>query len=568
MAQPEVLPVEKYKDDFMKIAIYSRKSKFTGKGDSIENQIQLCKEYISAHFEADSEDALIYEDEGFSGGTTDRPQYQQLLHDAAGKKFDLLLCYRLDRISRNIGDFAALIDRLQNYGIGFVSIREQFDTTTPMGRAMMYIASVFAQLERETIAERIRDNMLQLAKTGRWLGGITPTGFVSKEIVTTDDEGKQRKAYRLQMVRSEITTVKLIFDKFLELRSLTKLETYFMQHDIKSKNGKYYSRFALRSILCNPVYATADRAIYDHLVTNGCDIYASQEDFDGEHGIMAYNKTLQKKHTSNKIRDISEWILAVGKHKGVISSNQWIETQTLLMQNKSKSFRKVKNSESLLSGVLRCSTCGSFMRPRTAGRVNSNGEQTFYYMCELKEKSHKQLCSMKNANGNELDNLVIDEIKKLSGSASGLGKKISADMGGLNETQNAITSEIDTISMAIKANSAAITNLVDNVSQSQDTAASKYLIDKINTLDAQNSKFKSRLLQLQESAQNNRFDRDSIGTIDNLVTTFASTIDTLDVTDKRNLLRGIVDRITWDGKDALINLYSKEKKFPQCEYSK
>ncbi len=165
----------------MKIAIYSRKSRFTGKGDSIENQIQLCKEYISGHYKADeSSDILIYEDEGFSGGTTDRPQYKQLLCDAENKNFDLLLCYRLDRISRNIGDFSSLIDSLQDLGIGFVSIREQFDTTTPMGRAMMYITSVFAQLERETIAERIRDNMLQLAKTGRWLGRRDPYRFFLK----------------------------------------------------------------------------------------------------------------------------------------------------------------------------------------------------------------------------------------------------------------------------------------------------------------------------------------------------------------------------------------------------
>ena len=156
----------------MKVAIYSRKSKFTGKGDSVENQIEMCKEYIRTHFE-DAE-VVIYEDEGFSGGTIDRPEFKHMLLDAKKKKFNVLMCYRLDRVSRNVADFSTLLDDLSLYDIAFVSIREQFDTSTPMGRAMLYIASVFAQLERETIAERIRDNMLQLAKTGRWLGGITP----------------------------------------------------------------------------------------------------------------------------------------------------------------------------------------------------------------------------------------------------------------------------------------------------------------------------------------------------------------------------------------------------------
>ncbi|WDU84245.1 recombinase family protein [Caloramator sp. Dgby_cultured_2] len=154
----------------MKFAIYSRKSKFTEKGDSVENQVIMCKEFIEKNFK-DIESILVYEDEGFSGGNTNRPEFQRLLKDAKEKKFDVLICYRLDRISRNIAHFSLLINQLQELGISFISIREQFDTSTPMGRAMMYIASVFAQLERETIAERVRDNMLELAKSGRWLGG-------------------------------------------------------------------------------------------------------------------------------------------------------------------------------------------------------------------------------------------------------------------------------------------------------------------------------------------------------------------------------------------------------------
>ncbi|SHK88711.1 Resolvase, N terminal domain [Clostridium cavendishii DSM 21758] len=148
-------------------AIYSRKSVFTGKGESIENQIELCKEYTTKHFDEKAPKFLIYEDEGFSGGNTNRPKFQELLKDVKANKVDILICYRLDRISRNVADFSITLELLQKHNVAFVSIKEQFDTTTPMGRAMVYISSVFAQLERETIAERVRDNMLQLAKTGR-----------------------------------------------------------------------------------------------------------------------------------------------------------------------------------------------------------------------------------------------------------------------------------------------------------------------------------------------------------------------------------------------------------------
>ena len=127
------------------IVIYSRKSKFTGKGESIENQIEMCRQYIRLQFGDDAaEQALVYEDEGFSGGTLERPQFKKMMADAKSKHFRAIVVYRLDRISRNIGDFAKLIEQLNGMKIDFISIKEQFDTSSPMGRAMMYISSVFS----------------------------------------------------------------------------------------------------------------------------------------------------------------------------------------------------------------------------------------------------------------------------------------------------------------------------------------------------------------------------------------------------------------------------------------
>ena len=140
----------------MKFKIYSRKSVFTGKGECIENQVEMCRDYIFANFPGSEDcDITVYEDEGFSGKNLDRPQFQRMMRDIKRDKPDCLVCYRLDRISRNVGDFAALIEELGRRGVAFVCIREKFDTGTPMGKAMMYIASVFAQLERETIAEDV-----------------------------------------------------------------------------------------------------------------------------------------------------------------------------------------------------------------------------------------------------------------------------------------------------------------------------------------------------------------------------------------------------------------------------
>ena len=268
--------------DIGQIVIYSRKSKFTGKGESIENQIEMCKQYIRLHFgEKEANRVLVYEDEGFSGGNLERPQFKKMMAEAKEKKFQAIVVYRLDRISRNIGDFAKLIEKLNGMKIDFISIKEQFDTSSPMGRAMMYISSVFSQLERETIAERIRDNMHELSKTGRWLGGVPPTGYQSESISSITIDGKTKRACKLKAIPEEISLVTLVFDKFLETGSLTKTETYLLQNGYTTKNGKQFTRFTIKGLLTNPVYMIADEFAYTYLKEKNVDLFSDESEFDG-----------------------------------------------------------------------------------------------------------------------------------------------------------------------------------------------------------------------------------------------------------------------------------------------
>ena len=130
----------------MKIAIYSRKSKFTGKGESIENQVEMCYNYIHQNMpNINDNDVYVYEDEGFSAKNLDRPMFKQMMKDLEEKHFDFIIVYRLDRISRNVSDFSGLVEELNKKNISFICIKEQFDTSTPIGRAMMYIASATTQ---------------------------------------------------------------------------------------------------------------------------------------------------------------------------------------------------------------------------------------------------------------------------------------------------------------------------------------------------------------------------------------------------------------------------------------
>ncbi len=556
----------------MKVAIYSRKSKFTGKGESIENQIELCKQYVKLHYSETAEsDILAYEDEGFSGGNIDRPQFKKMMKAANEKGFSAIICYRLDRISRNIGDFAKLIEELNDLSISFVSIKEQFDTASPLGRAMMYIASVFSQLERETIAERIRDNMHELAKTGRWLGGMTPTGYKSETIEKITIDGKVRKAYKLTFLPDEIETVKLIYDKFIETNSLTKVETYLIQHNIMTRSGKHFTRFSIKNILENPVYMTADLDSYSYFSQSDVELCFPKEEFDGSHGIMAYNKTLQKPGHSTRTRDMEDWIVAIGKHRGILSGRDWIAVQEMLNQNKSKSYRKPKSNTALLSGLLRCGGCGSYIRPKLTQRQNAKGELIYTYLCELKEKSHGHNCSIRNINGNILDKAVCAEITKLSEDNSVFLQQLKNYERSLTHNRGEYDTELENLNRIYHDNGQEITNLVSMLAKSDGTSAYDYITAQINELHKKNISLKNQIIDLKHFTKTCFLTDEQIEIIKDLLRSFASAFDTMTVEQKRTDLRILVSRIVWDGENVhifLLGANSENILIPQCDDSK
>lgn len=394
------------------IVIYSRKSRFTGKGESIGNQTELCREYIKLHFGEEAlEETFLYEDEGFSGGNLKRPGFQRMMAFVRKGDCRAIVVYRLDRISRNISDFAGLIEELSALGTAFISIREQFDTGTPMGRAMMYIASVFSQLERETIAERIRDNMRELARTGRWLGGTTPTGYTSEAVSSISLDGKTRKSCQLKLVPEEAKIVWKIYESYEATESLAGTEAELMKAGIRTKNGRSFTRFSIRAILENPVYLTADSDAWEYFDRAGTEVSSPRAAFDGLHGMLAYNRTRQEKGKKTEFLPTAEWIVAVGQHPGLIPGSRWVPVQENLKRNGSGAYRKPRGSENeaLLTGLLFCA-CGSRMYPKLTPRRDAEGKRIYTYICSLKERSRKSLCNRKNANGNLLDREILEKI--------------------------------------------------------------------------------------------------------------------------------------------------------------
>ncbi|QXM06066.1 recombinase family protein [Crassaminicella indica] len=526
----------------MKAAIYSRKSKFTGKGDSVENQVQMCKEYAKMH---EITSYIIYEDEGFSGGTTNRPMFQQMLKDARSKKFDILICYRLDRVSRNIADFARLIEELQEYNIEFISIREQFDTSTPMGRAMMNIAAVFAQLERETIAERIRDNMLELAKSGHWLGGQTPLGYKSKKITYLDAEFKQRSMYQLSPIKEELQIIKLIFDKYLETKSLSQVSKYLLSNNIKGKNGGDLNKKSIHNILTNPVYVKSNDEVFDYLKHLGITTTGKP---NGKYGILTYNK-----NQKGKKQEPSQWIAAVGKHEGIIEPDRWLLIQKTLKINKEKAPRTGTSHTALLTGILKCAKCGSGMRVIYGNKIKGTNHRAYYYTCSLKNNSGKTRCDNKNVRGDQLEKIVIKKLKAFNKNA--LLKELK-ELQNKNASFHAIAHEIEYIKSQINTKKSAIQNLIKQLSENKNSIAANYLIKEIEKLDREYNQLKQKLDTKKNIKEINNQKNININFVIHSLENFHSLFDTLDnIDDKRNLINHLVDKITWNGYHGTVEVF-------------
>ena len=534
-------------------AIYGRKSKFTGKGESIENQIELCKSELFNKYRIDEENIRIYQDEGFTGYNTNRPQFKQMFEDIRARKIKCVIVYRLDRISRNVADFCNLKNEFLKYDIDFISVTEKFDTSTPMGSAMLMISSVFAQLERDTIAERIRDNMYELAKTGRWLGGNTPLGYKSERIETLSVDGKKRSLYKLKIIPEEEKIIKLIWNKMCELKGLGKLESYLLQQGIKTRNGNNFTRFSLVSILKNPVYVIADDDVKHFFEMKNAMVYESEEiNCDGKHGLIAYNKREEMVGKTKSFKDVSEWIIAVGKHRGIISSKDFIEVWNLLENNKNKRSRMPRQNTSFLSGIIKCKYCGSYMRPRLRNSVAANGERNFSYLCELKDKSRKKMCKCKNINGIETDKLVVSKIKELTVPTGEFVRKLKFIINGKKMKTTKRQNELQILNGALKKGRSKIESLIDRMAII-DVELINDIEFQIKQLKNKNRKIEQRINELNKEMIQDVDQKEVLEIFNNVINRYMDSFDSLDVIDKRTMIKMLISSVLSDGENIYIN---------------
>jgi site-specific DNA recombinase len=229
----------------LRCAVYTRKSTEEGldmEFNSLDAQREACEAYIASQ---KAEGWVLvpdrYDDGGWSGGTLERPALKRLIADIQGGRIDVVVVYKIDRLSRSLLDFSKLVEVFDGHSVTFVSVTQSFNTTTSMGRLTLNILLSFAQFEREVIGERIRDKVAASRKKGMWMGGFVPLGYVVKDRKLIIDE-------------AEAATVRMIFERFLSVGSATALARTLVTERVTTKRGKLIDKGSLYKLLANRVY--------------------------------------------------------------------------------------------------------------------------------------------------------------------------------------------------------------------------------------------------------------------------------------------------------------------------
>ena len=226
-------------------AIYTRKSSEEGldmEFNSLDAQREACEAYVASQ-KAEGWAAIreCYDDGGFSGGTLERPGLKRLIQDVEAGLIDVIVVYKIDRLSRSLMDFAKLVEIFDRNQVTFVSVTQSFNTTTSMGRLTLNILLSFAQFEREVIGERIRDKVAASRKRGMWMGGYVPLGYYVRD-------------RKLVINEAEAATVRMIFERFVAIGSATTLAKALAAEGVLNKRDKLIDKGFLYKLINNRVY--------------------------------------------------------------------------------------------------------------------------------------------------------------------------------------------------------------------------------------------------------------------------------------------------------------------------
>ena len=339
----------------LRCAIYTRKSTEEGldmEFNSLDAQREACEAYVASQ---KAEGWVLvptrYDDGGFSGGTLERPALQRLLGDIEAGLVDVVVVYKIDRLSRSLMDFSKLVEVFDRNDVTFVSITQSFNTTTSMGRLTLNILLSFAQFEREVIGERVRDKVAASRRKGIWMGGPVPFGYRCAD-------------RKLLVVEEEAATVRMIFERFLRVGSATRLVGELAAEGV-TRRGKRLDKGGLYKMLANQVYI--GKAV---------------------HKGVAYD----------------------GEHEAIIGQDLWDKVHTIMaVSPRTRACRTRAQTPALLKGLI-FAPGGRAMTPT---HTRKKGRLYRYYVTQTVIKEGPDACPVGRVPAAQVENAVIDQLRSL-----------------------------------------------------------------------------------------------------------------------------------------------------------
>lgn len=351
----------------VRCAIYTRKSHAEGldqEFNSLDQQREACESYVASQ-KSDGW-ALIpesYDDPAFSAATMERPALKRLLADIEAGRVDVVVVYKIDRLSRSLRDFGRLMDVFDQHGVSFVSVTQRFDTSSSMGKLTLNVLMSFAEFEREVIGERIRDKVAAAKRRGKHTGGMPILGY---------DTDRERK--RLVVNAEEAKLVRRIFTRFCEIGSTTELAAEL------NRQG----------------HTTKEWVTQKGRVTGG-------NEWNKGHLYKLLNNVKYLGKVSHK-GEVYE-----GEHDAIVSRELWDEAHRLLEENhRARGNGTRSETPALLKGIIRCGHCDCSMGPtftRKAGRTYR------YYLCVKASKQGYKTCPVKSVAAGEIEEAVVDQLR-------------------------------------------------------------------------------------------------------------------------------------------------------------
>jgi site-specific DNA recombinase len=487
-------------------AIYTRKSTEEGleqEFNTLDAQRESAEAYIRSqqheHWQCLPDH---YDDGGFTGGNMDRPALARLMKDIEAGTVNCVVVYKVDRLSRSLLDFAKILEIFERHEVAFVSVTQQFNTTTSMGRLMLNVLLSFAQFEREIISERTRDKIAATRRKGKWTGGMPLLGY------DVDPKGS-----KLVVNKEEAARVRAIFELYLQHQSLLPVVGELDNRGWTGKRwttrkghhrgGKRFTKTSLHKLLTNVTYL----------------------------GKLKYKDEIHE-----------------GEHEAIVSAEIWQQVQTQLGRNGRTGGTQVRNKYgALLKGILRCVPCDCVMSPTHSTK---NGNKRYrYYVCTTAQKRGWDHCPSKSIPAGEIEQFVVDRIRRIGQDPSLIQETINQAQKIGQQQSAALATERRSLERELSQTNREMKELLATITPSdQETPATAHLADlqeRIRNAERRATEVREQILQLARIKIDGP---DIIKALQN----FDPVWESLAPREQTRLIQLLIERVDYDGATGKV----------------